>query len=103
MRGTKPRGIDHSIPVPAFEARQPVVNFRVTIADDLLEVREHVGVGPATIEQCDLVAAVDRELHGVRTEEPRTAKEQYSPLVLCLRERRTEHRPRTRRSPPLHR
>ena len=72
-----PGVVDHDVPAAAaLERAQSVVDSRIPVADELLDLVAEQSRVAATVEHRDLVAAGKRVLDLVRADETRPAEKQ---------------------------
>ena len=78
--------VDNSVPFPAFEVAQALINIGIAITNDFLQLRKQVVVRLTAIKQRDLVTAIDRILNRVRAKKPCATQEEnlQALAALCL-------------------
>ena len=77
MAGDVAGVVQHDVPGSVLER----INLAITIADELFNLREQMGIGAATIKECDGVAAFHRMTHHIRANESRAAEDEDAKVL----------------------
>ena len=70
------RGVEHRVPLATLERLEAGLDLGVAVAEDVLELREEVGAGPAAVKEIDAVPVLQRCTHDGRAEETGAAENQ---------------------------